>query len=165
MIQICKATIDDLSAIQNIAYTTWPDTYGKILNIKQIDYMLDLFYAEAILKENILEKKHVFLLAKNQNTPIGFASFEHQYANQKATRLHKLYVVPQAQGKAVGKLLMAAVESSARENHSKFISLNVNKFNKASDFYRRLGFETIGEEDIQLAHGYLMEDYKMEKNL
>ncbi|MBC7605936.1 MAG: GNAT family N-acetyltransferase [Burkholderiales bacterium] len=165
MIEIFEATTEDLSEIREIAYKTWPYAYGEILKREQIDYMLDLFYAEATLKENILEKGHFFLLAKSHDTPIGFASFEHHYTNQKLTRLHKLYVLPEAQGKAVGRLLVAAVELSAHQNKSKIISLNVNKFNKAFHFYRNLGFETVGEQDIELAHGYLMEDYKMEKVL
>jgi hypothetical protein len=45
---------------------------------------------------------------------------------------------------------------------SKTLSLNVNRFNKAV-FYEKLGF--VGKEDIELDHGYLMEDYKLEKKL
>jgi hypothetical protein len=40
--------------------------------------------------------------------------------------------------------------------------LNVNRFNKAVSF-EKLGFEIVGKEDIELDHGYLMEDYKLEK--
>jgi ribosomal protein S18 acetylase RimI-like enzyme len=41
----------------------------------------------------------------------------------------------------------------------------VNRFNKAVSFYQKMGFEIVGEEDVELDHGYLMEDYKMEFKL
>ena len=47
----------DITKIQNIAHTTWPITYGKILSKEQLDYMLGLFYShEALAKqiENLL---------------------------------------------------------------------------------------------------------------
>jgi predicted N-acetyltransferase YhbS len=43
--------------------------------------------------------------------------------------------------------------------------LNVNRFNSAYNFYEKLGFKNVGEEDIELDFGYLMEDYKLEKKL
>jgi GNAT superfamily N-acetyltransferase len=44
--------------------------------------------------------------------------------------LHKIYFFP-AQGKGAGRLLIDAVVAYAKENHSKTLSLNVNRFNKA----------------------------------
>jgi GNAT superfamily N-acetyltransferase len=44
--------------------------------------------------------------------------------------LHKIYLLPEAQGKG-GWLLIDAV-AYAKENHSKTLSLNVNRFNKAA---------------------------------
>jgi ribosomal protein S18 acetylase RimI-like enzyme len=79
--------------------------------------------------------------------------------------LHKIYLLPQSQGKGAGKLLMETVEKRAVANGSKVISLNVNRFNKAQIFYRKHGFEIVGEEDIDIGRGYLMEDFKMEKKI
>lgn len=66
-----------------------------------------------------------------------------------------------------GKLLLEAVEAKAIENQSGAVSLNVNRFNKAQTFYEKLkhGFEIVGEEDINIGLGYLMEDYKLLKKL
>ena len=32
-------------------------------------------------------------------------------------------------------------------------------------FYEKLGFETVGEEDLEIGNGYFMNDYIMEKKL
>lgn len=165
MITISEATSKDFKVIQEIAYQTWPDTYGEILSKAQLDYMLAQFYSVETLNENVAQKGHHFLLAKEENVALGFASYEHNYNQKKTTRIHKIYILPQTQGKGIGKLLIYAIENLAKENHSTVLSLNVNRFNKALTFYQKIGFEIIAEEDIELDHGYLMEDYIMEKQL
>ena len=74
-------------------------------------------------------------------------------------------MLPEAQGKGAGKLLIDAAENLAKENKSTTVSLNVNKFNNAISFYKKIGIEVVLDEEILLDHGYKMEDYKMEKKL
>jgi GNAT superfamily N-acetyltransferase len=164
MITISEATVADFETIQMIARKTWPVVYGKILSKAQIDYMLDKMYSEATLFDN-LNKGHCFLLAKEDSVCLGFASFEHRYLNEKCTRLHKIYLLPESQGKGMGKMLLEKIKAFAKENHSDTISLNVNRFNKAHSFYKKMGFEIVAEEDLEIGNGYLMEDYKMEKKI
>jgi GNAT superfamily N-acetyltransferase len=163
MISIHEAAIADLPLIREIAYKTWPETYGHILSAAQVDFMLDLFYSEEILLKNMTEKGHHFLLANENGNCLGFASYEHQYTGINITRLHKIYLLREAQGKGAGIQLLNAVERAARQNHSMAISLNVNRFNKAKEFYLKAGYIIMGEENLEIGHGYLMEDYKMEK--
>lgn len=165
MLQITEATAKDLKTIRDIAYGSWPATYGEILSKEQIDYMLNLFYSDATLSENLTKKGHHFILVHEDGYCIGFASYEHNYLDKNVTRLHKIYLLPEAQGKGAGKLLIATVERLALENYSGAISLNVNKFNNALSFYQKTGFEVVAEEVIELDFGYLMEDYVMEKQL
>lgn len=165
MITISEATVEDFSIIQKIAYETWPVTYGNILSKTQLDYMLDKFYSNVTLHQNFTEKDHRFLLIADERGMLGFASYEHHYQQATVTRLHKLYVLPQAQGKGAGKLLLDEVERLAQENQQNKVSLNVNKFNNAYAFYLKNGYEKIGEIDIPIGDGFLMEDFVMEKKL
>lgn len=43
--------------------------------------------------------------------------------------------------------------------------LNVNRFNKAVEFYKAIGFNILFEENIEIGNGYLMEDYVMKLEL
>ncbi|CAN1514107.1 RimI Acetyltransferases [Flavobacteriaceae bacterium] len=165
MITIIPATTNDYKTIQDIAHQTWPIAYGEILSKAQLDYMLDAFYNEEALKDSVLNKVHHFLLAKEGEETLGFASYEHHYNQKKQTKIHKIYILPQTQGKGIGKILIDFVENIAKENDSTALSLNVNRFNKALHFYQKLGFEIVEEVNIELDHGYLMEDYVMEKKL
>lgn len=165
MIKISEASASDFKTIREIAYKTWPDTYGEILSKVQLDYMLEKFYSDASLIDNCKNKNHYFLLAKENETCLGFASYEPNYLGERIVRLHKIYLLPETQGKGTGKLLISEIEKIARKLNQNGISLNVNRFNKAYDFYTKIGFECIGEEDIELDFGYLMEDFKMLKKL
>ncbi|GGA71808.1 N-acetyltransferase [Flavobacterium palustre] len=164
MIHIVKAIKADLKTITEIAHKTWPITYGEILSPAQLDYMLDAFCSESALLKNI-ESGHEFILAKEANTVLGFASFEYHYQNNHTTKIHKIYILPETQGKGIGKLLIDSIAEFAKENNSDRLLLNVNRFNKALTFYQKLGFEIVEEINIELDHGYLMEDYIMEKGI
>ena len=164
MIVIKEAQPNELNIIQNIARRTWPVTYGGILTGAQIQYMLDLFYSTEALSEN-LEDGHHFVLARENDEIMGFASFVHDQPEKSTTKIPKIYVLPVAQGKGVGQKLMETIERQARQHGARKLTLNVNRFNKALTFYQHLGFDIVAETDINIGNGYLMEDYIMEKPL
>lgn len=164
MIEIFPATAKDLSIIKNLAYEIWPTTYGKILSEKQLIYMLDLFYNEKALQQNIANN-HNFILIQESNQILGFADYELTYQNEAVTRIHKIYLLPKGQGKGLGRKLIQYVENKAVEADNMKLSLNVNRYNKAKDFYESQGFKVAFEEDVVLDFGYLMEDFRMEKIL
>ncbi|MFT3796006.1 GNAT family N-acetyltransferase [Flavobacterium sp.] len=165
MIKIIPATPDDFGTIRDLAYAIWPVTYGEILSKEQLDYMLGNFYSVETLQNNVAQKNHRFEIVEEDGKALGFLSYEHNYQNQPVTRIHKIYVLPQTQGRGIGKLLMDRAAEVARENRSNTLSLNVNRFNKALGFYQKIGFAITAEEDIDIGRGYLMEDYIMEKAL
>ena len=162
MITIVEAQPNEYNLIQHIVYTTWPIAYGEILSKEQLDYMLAKFYSIEALNKNV-QDGHCFLLAKEGDDTLGFIGYENAYTNLPITKIHKIYILPETQGKGIGKLLIDTVQEFAKANHSDKLSLNVNRFNLARNFYAKLGFEITKSEDIAIGNGYLMEDYVMEK--
>lgn len=150
--------------IRAIAHETWPPTFGSILSPEQIAYMLNWMYSEAALREQ-MQRGHRFLLGYEGEQPLGYASFEMGNPDALSVKIHKLYVLPQAQGKGMGQALIAFIEKEALEVHKNRLLLNVNRFNKAVDFYQKNGFNILKEEDIEIGKGFLMEDFVMEKSL
>ncbi|MBZ4044638.1 GNAT family N-acetyltransferase [Flavobacterium hibisci] len=165
MIRIIETSIEDIAKIQNIVHTTWPITYGQILKKEQLDYMLDLIYSDEALTNEIEKKEQLFYLISEDETTLGFIGIEHHYKNEPITRIHKIYLLPETQGKGIGKKVIEQIEKFALENNSSALSLNVNRFNSALNFYIKIGFEIIDEVNIDIGNGYLMEDYVMEKKL
>lgn len=162
--EIRKAGIEDFDIIHNLALTTWYDTYTTILSQEQVDYMLKMMYSLEAITEQIAVKGHHFLLLSENDKYLGFASYELNYRSG-ATKLHKLYVLPETQGKGAGRLLITTIENLAKRSGNDKILLNVNRYNDAVKFYLKNGFTKAGEEDINIGNGYLMEDFIMEKAL
>lgn len=166
MITISEATISDIKQIQNIVHITWPITYGEILSKEQLDYMLDLFYSDEALTLQYNKKEQLFyMIYENQTNNIGFIGIEHHYNGVAVTKIHKIYLLPETQGKGIGKKVMDEIGILALKNNSQTLLLNVNRFNTALGFYKKIGFEVKEEVDIEIGNGYLMEDYVMEKSL
>ena len=164
MIQIVLASKEDLKLVQSIAHRTWPDTFGNILSPAQIDYMLNLLYNLPQLEKQ-LEDGHILLLAFEDGVELGFTGIQ---LNLKPgqTKIHKIYILPTAQGKGIGKKLIQAIKKIALENEQKSMLLNVNKYNTgAIEFYEYLGFVNIKEEVIDIGNGYVMDDYVFELKL
>ena len=162
--KIIQANKSQLPLIAELAYAIWPVAYGEILSKEQLTYMLAKFYSLEALTEQLEKRNHVFLLIEENERFVGFASYESNIENHK-TKIHKIYVLPETQGKGFGVQLINEIETRAKNLQNDILFLNVNRFNKAQYFYKKLGFEIAFEEDIEIGNGYLMEDFVMEKKL
>ena len=166
MITISEAALSDIKQIQNIVHITWPITYGEILSKEQLDYMLDLFYSDEALLDQYNKKEQLFyMIYEDQTDNIGFIGIEHNYMGKAVTKIHKIYLLPETQGKGIGKKVIDEIGILALKNNSKTLLLNVNRFNTALGFYKKIGFDIVDEVNIEIGNGYLMEDYVMEKPL
>ena len=152
---------DQLSIVSDLAYAIWPATYGEILSKAQLDYMLANFYAITNL-ENQMDAGQVFELIFEDNNVIGFVSYEFNCKKTKLLKIHKIYLLPEKQGKGFGKFMIDKIVRIAKSNDQKGIFLNVNKYNKAKFFYEKVGFIVSKEEVIDIGNGYVMDDYVME---
>ena len=158
------ATNSQLEIIQDLAKAIWPDAYGAILSQEQLEYMMEMMYSLDSL-ENQLKNNIVFLLAKEENDFIGFASYELNFQNSNKTKIHKLYVLPTIQGKGVGKNLILHIQEIAKKNSNAALILNVNKYNKAKDFYLHNQFEIADSLVVDIGNGYVMDDFVMVKKI
>lgn len=163
MISIKKNEDTTFAAIRAIAEEVWPIAYGPILPDGQIDYMLDMMYSVPAMQHQTHELGHHFIVAFEDAIPLGFASFEFHYKQTAKTKINKLYVLSSTQGKGIGRRLVDYISQQAIENQQEGLILNVNKNNKAQDFYTHLGFGISYEEVIDIGQGFIMDDYVMEK--
>lgn len=164
-VRIRRATIVDIPIIQDIAYKAWPEAFATILKQDQIDYMLNWMYSEEGLERQLWIQNHLFAIAFLEELPVGFVGFEHSVKNATSTKIHKLYLLPEYKGKGIGQQLMQYVAEKAYSVGNDELFLNVNRHNKAVDFYKKNGFAIISEEVIDIGKGYVMDDYVMSKKV
>jgi len=164
MIVLRRAKEQDIESIQDLANRTWYIAYGEIISLEQIEYMLEKMYNKGELLSQ-LEEGHQFLIAEEDGIDLGFAGFSVLDSATKTYKLHKLYVLPETHGRGIGKLLMNEVVNLAKRAGGSALQLNVNRNNKAADFYKKAGFIVKETIDLDIGNGFLMNDYIMEKAL
>ena len=163
MINIYKKGTESIPLIRSLSLRIWPEAYGNILSDAQISYMLNLMYSDEALETQINQKQHQFILAFDDADPLGFASYGIKSLSEPGVyRLHKLYVIPGLHGKGVGKKLLQFIADDILLKDAEKLELNVNRQNRAIQFYEKMGFHIIREEKIDIGKGFIMDDYVME---
>jgi GNAT superfamily N-acetyltransferase len=89
-------------------------------------------------------KQYDFRIANVAGTDVGFIAFT---TDPKCVTLHHIFLLPEHQGKQIGRHCMARVRDEARPLGLP-VRLRVLKVNpRARAFYERLGFTRIGETE------------------
>lgn len=164
-VQIVKATDTDLPQIKALAYAIWPHTFEDILSSEQIEYMLQMMYDKTSLYKQMHTFRHRFFILRSEGVAVGFMSLEHHVHDQSKTKIHKIYLLPEVQGKGFGKKMISFAEEQALTHGDGFLLLNVNKYNPAIKFYEKCGFEVVNDEVIPIGKGFVMDDFVFEKKL
>ena len=155
---------NELNLIQKIALETWPITYKNILSVDQLSYMLKMMYDVNVLVHQQEQLKHKFILAFDESeNKMGFACYSKEINLPSTYQLHKLYLLPNQQGKNVGTMLLNFVLNEIKKTAEKSVlQLNVNRQNNAVNFYLKKGFSILHKEDNDIGNGYFMNDYVMQ---
>ena len=161
---IREATVNDVEAIRNIAEITWRQVYAPILAKEQLDFMLAEIYSAEKLTSQISNNIQTFLMLVEGDEPVAFAAYSPRDEDPAIYKLHKLYCLPQTQGKGYGKTLINQVISNTLAAGVRTLDLNVNCYNNAKTFYEKMGFEVAYKEDIPIGK-YWMNDFVMRKQL
>lgn len=168
-----RATTDDIELIRSIAKVAFPATYSTIISAEQIDYMMEWMYSAEKLQQEI-SGNITYLLAEVDGRTVGYLSFgpDEGTADCAAApgqgrlfHLHKIYLLPEAQGGGNGKRLFMAGEREMRLAGATAFELNVNRGNPALGFYRHLGMQLSRSGDFDIGGGFFMNDHIMRKEL
>ncbi|MDR3527103.1 MAG: GNAT family N-acetyltransferase [Rhizomicrobium sp.] len=149
----------DFPLVVALAYQIWPVAYGGNLTPEQLENLLSRIYCVENLQKEVLEG-HCFWAAFDGDEALGFAS---GYRKDATIWIKKLYVLPEVQGRGVGRALMQTVIDAftpARE-----VRLFVNGQNRAAQvFYERCGFTNDGAVEVQMGD-FRFSDYVYAKAL
>lgn len=162
VLTIRNASEKDVPLIRSLAQQIWPRTYASLISQKQIDYMMKMMYSEEALRKQI-QTNYQFIIAYNTGIPVGFACFNE--VEPSIYKLHKIYVLPLQQGKGTGRFMIEQIIADIKPKGAVALRLNVNRDNKAKEFYEKIGFTVIASEDIGIGNGFFMNDYVMERKL
>lgn len=162
MLSTRQATIEDAGLIRELASQVWGHTYRHILSPDQLDYMFDMMYSIPSLQQQMGPQQHRFFIACCDGMPCGYVSIER--LGEQLFHLQKIYVVPDVQGTGAGRLLMQTAFDCIKglcPDKPCTVELNVNRENKARQFYEHMGYTVVRSGDFPIGNGYYMNDYIM----
>lgn len=156
-----KATTDDIQLINRMAQSIFPATYRDILSEEQLDYMMDWMYSPCNLRKQMEEEGHIYYIAYRGDEAAGYVSIQPE--GEHLFHLQKIYVLPHYQGFHLGRILFEQAIRAIKEIHPEpcEMHLNVNRNNKALQFYEHMGMKKVAEGDFHIGNGYYMNDYIM----
>ena len=160
---ITKATIKDISLIQDLAQKSWRSHYPGIISHEQIDFMLDLMYSEEEITRQFNNPNYNYYLLGDAENFYGIMGFENHY-EENTTKLHRIYITEEGKGKGLGKEAIQFLKNQILEVGDQRIILAVNKQNPSYHFYLSQGFKVYEEGVFDIGNGFVMDDYLMEWN-
>lgn len=161
MLQLLKATKNEIELISKLAQTIWNQHYIPIIGEEQVNYMLDKMYNYDSLIEQLEVKKHTFYIIIKNDVNLGFLSISSE--NNIDFFLNKFYINQQFASNGIGTKVLQEIEKIISP---KTISLTVNRQNfKSINFYFKNGFKIKSVENFDIGNGYEMNDFVMEKRV
>ncbi|MBS1779931.1 MAG: GNAT family N-acetyltransferase [Bacteroidetes bacterium] len=147
MLSTWVGTIEDLQALQQLAITTYTDTFGEYYTPGELKEYLDDTYGSAKLQGEFAEPFSKPLLAFDDNKLAGFLRLRKNQIVEKHVgadnlEIHQLYVHRNYHGAGVSMLLMEEAVKYAVEQGYSMIWLSVWEHNtRAQRFYSKCDFE------------------------
>jgi len=174
-IETRKAIANDVYGIREVQKETWFKTYPNAKEGITIEDIENKFREDNTPegRRKIEEHKKIYedknqqvWVAEEKNRIIGFCTAGKE---QEYNRLRGIYILPNYQGKGVGKLLVE--KAFAWLGTNKDILVNVASYNQqAISFYKRFGFVETGksgvfDEGARLPSGKLIPEIEMVKKV
>lgn len=134
----------DIPAISKLLGVVWHHTYDEIYGAEKVSGITSDWHNDSALERNLGLPSSEFLVADDGKDIAGMAYA--RQINDTQVKLAQLYVLPDFQGKGVGKLLLNEIEESFFE--AREITLEVEEKNvEAIQFYEKNGFMKTGKTD------------------
>lgn len=151
-----------LALVEEMAAVIWQEHYTPIIGSDQVFYMLDKFQSVRAMREQLGQGYEYYVIRK-ENQRVGYLSF---VKRADALFLSKIYVLKSFRRQGIGRAAMDFVEKSAIERNCSKVSLTVNKNNRNSiKAYEKAGYRNIESIVMDIGEGYVMDDYKFEKDI
>ncbi len=164
-ITIREASDRDLAVVAELAAITFRAHYPTIISREQIEYMLEHMYSVPALRRQ-RQEGHVILLGLLAGAPVAYASFGVSAEDQIEGQIHKLYILPEHQGRGIGQRLIEHIADRLVRMGRGRLVLTVNRRNiSAINFYFKLGFTIRSVVDTDIGGGFSMNDFVMTKRV
>lgn len=151
-----------ISAVASLAGQIWREHYVPIIGVKQVEYMLDKFQSQEAIAAQIENEGFIYYLLDREGSWAGYFAV---VPKGRELFLSKFYIKKEARRQGLGRQAFAFIEEIARRNGALRTALVVNKRNSSIAAYERLGFVITDAVITDVGQGFVMDDYRMEKEI
>ena len=156
-------TNEEIARVAQLADAIWHQHYADILSAEQIDYMVDKFQSAPALRRQREEEGYHYLLLQWDGEDAGFCGYNIQNG---ALFLSKLYIRQACRRNGIARRVLQTLIVRAQQAKAVKIWLTVNRYNEGSiAAYEAFGFKTVRAEVTDIGHGFVMDDWIMEKQI
>lgn len=165
----------DTAEIRALAVSIWRTHYSSFVCTEQIEYMLQDRYTVDDLRpyihdynrSNSNKEQRQFTVLRVCGAIAGFLRTRVDDNDHAFFKVEELYLGEEYRGRGYGSLLLQKAESLASKHDGcKKLYLYVNRSNTlAVAVYQCKGFQIVKEQVFDIGHGFVMDDYRMEKDL
>jgi diamine N-acetyltransferase len=154
---IRRADVGDAGLLAELGARTFSDTFAADNRSEDMAAYLSASFSPAKQAEELLDPRSAYLIAEIDDEAVGYAQLHAGVAPECVTgdapvELARLYVIQKWHGRGgVSAALMRACVEEARRAGHRTLWLGVWERNaRAQAFYRKWGFEKVGEHIFQL---------------
>jgi ribosomal protein S18 acetylase RimI-like enzyme len=143
-------TTDDAKMLAELGARSFYDTFAKDNTPENIQAYLKKSFSPDIQFNELTQPDVIFLIAESDEKPVGYTQLilnspDEATAGTRPLEIRRIYATQEYLGKGVGKELMQATISEARQRGCDCIWLGVwEKNQRAIEFYKKWGFREVG---------------------
>jgi ribosomal protein S18 acetylase RimI-like enzyme len=152
--RIRHATSSDAQVLAEFGARTFEAAFGHDNKPQDMQDYLQSHYSVELQSLEIADPKIVTLLAEDEGELVGFVQLRLGSTHSSVTstspiELWRIYIEPDRMGSGLAQALMEAAKREAIHNGGDAMWLSVWQENpRAIAFYRKEGFEIVGEKDF-----------------
>ena len=150
-LQIRRADERDAALLAEMGEQTFCDNFAHLYSREDLESFLAVTYSEEIQRRELQDASNTHFIAYYENKPAGFVKIGPcklpvDSPPMPAYELHRIYILEPYQGLQIGHRFMDLIleEVKLRKAGSFYLGAWENN-HRAHAFYRRYGFEKVGE--------------------
>ena len=148
--KIRYGTPDDATMLAELGAKTFFDTFAKDNTAEDLELHLKRSFSPEIQLQELSDPETIFLIAESDGVPVGYAqlvlnSLDESIKGTKPLEIRRIYASQEFLGMGIGKELMQAAISEARQRGCDCVWLGVWEQNQSAiNFYKKWGFQEVG---------------------
>lgn len=160
-------TDDQVEQLARLAGAIWREYWPAIIGPDQTEYMIGQFQSLPAIKRDMADHayEYWFVHAADDGRVVGYTG-GHVEPETNRFFVSKIYLLKEERGRHFASAVIALYENLLRERNLEAMYLTVNKHNELGiRAYTAKGFQTIDAVETDIGHGFIMDDYIMEKRV